>query len=197
MIKWKTCKAATNIGAGGGCKDATQGKDKCWGHVMWAMKTGIITNPKWYPGLNKHSTFAEFQCELSQPNAHHGKKGKDCEGFQTPCGLTNVKTCKAAKGNCKTATKGKDKCWRHVNWAMTKGIHTNPSWYAGLSYRSTFEEFQCELSRPSAKHGQPGGDCEGFTPCKVNLMNCRASQPQAPPRKTGVCAADIVLKPIN
>jgi hypothetical protein len=39
------------------CKTATKGKDKCWGHVNWAMTTGIKSNPKWYPGLTAKSTF--------------------------------------------------------------------------------------------------------------------------------------------
>ena len=100
---------------------ATKGKDKCWGHVNWAMTTGIKTNPQWYPGLTAKSSFADFQCELSRPTAFHGKKGGDCEGF-TPC--INKGKCKAttsvAAGGCKAATKGKDKCWGHVNWAISQ-----------------------------------------------------------------------------
>ena len=131
------CKATTSVAAGG-CKAATKGKDRCWGHVNWAMTTGIKTNPQWYPGLTANSSFAEFQCEIAQPTAHHGKKGGDCEGF-IPC--INKGKCAAAKGNCKAATKGKDKCWGHVNWAMTTGIKTNPQWYPGLTAKSSFAGF--------------------------------------------------------
>jgi hypothetical protein len=111
----------------GQCRTAMQGKDKCWAHVHWAMTTGIKTHPEWYSGLTASSTFADFQCELAQEDGYHGKKGGACEGF-FPCGHQGK--CKAATGDCKAlAVKGADKCWGHVNWAMTTGIRKHPEWY--------------------------------------------------------------------
>ena len=46
------------------CSTAVEG-DACFGHVEWAMNTGIVSNPEWYPNLDADSSFEAFQCELA------------------------------------------------------------------------------------------------------------------------------------
>merc|ERR1740130_744403 len=53
----------STIGTPPACATTVAG-DACFGHVEWAMQTGINTNPEWYPLLHATSTFEEFQCEI-------------------------------------------------------------------------------------------------------------------------------------
>jgi len=45
------------------CETARHG-DACWKTVQWVMKVGIQNHSKWYPELNKTSTFEEVQARL-------------------------------------------------------------------------------------------------------------------------------------
>ncbi|CAK0804018.1 unnamed protein product, partial [Prorocentrum cordatum] len=58
-----------------GCLTAVQG-DACYKKVKWAMTDGIHSHPDWYPGLDEHSAFADFQRLL------HSNDEVDC---QEPC----------------------------------------------------------------------------------------------------------------
>jgi len=59
------------------CRDAEEG-DECFGHVIWAMKHGIVDSPGDFEGLNTFSSFQEFQAHL-----HRRKPSKSqCE---QPC----------------------------------------------------------------------------------------------------------------
>ncbi|CAK0883593.1 unnamed protein product, partial [Prorocentrum cordatum] len=46
-----------------------------------------------------------------------------------------------AEEACRTALEG-EPCYLEVRWAMRTGIHRHPTWYVGLSERSSFEDFQ-------------------------------------------------------
>merc|ERR1712176_351031 len=59
------------------CHTAIPG-DRCYTRVKWVMNDGIHSNPTWYNGLDKYSTFEDVQGLLAaDPNA-------EC---QTPCKL--------------------------------------------------------------------------------------------------------------
>jgi len=107
------------------CHNAVKGDVKdgeCYKHVMWAMETGINTNPEWYPGLNKRSSFEDFQTVLTKnPEVRCPR----------PC-------------PCHTAVPG-EKCHESVAWVLRTGVTKHPSWYEGLSVDSRFEEVQARL----------------------------------------------------
>jgi len=42
------------------CHTSVEG-DACFKEVMWAMRTGIVERPQWYPSLTKDSSFKDFQ----------------------------------------------------------------------------------------------------------------------------------------
>merc|ERR1719254_50989 len=42
------------------CRSATEG-DSCHEEVLWSINNGIRNHPEWYPGLNRKSSFEEFQ----------------------------------------------------------------------------------------------------------------------------------------
>jgi len=49
------------------CETAVDGAGMdtdCFGHVMWAINTGIVDHPDWYPLLTPANTFEDFQCHL-------------------------------------------------------------------------------------------------------------------------------------
>jgi len=60
---------------GGACRDASVG-ELCYQAVTWARAVGILERPGWYTGVNKHSTFKEFQAYL------HKERGSLCS---MPC----------------------------------------------------------------------------------------------------------------
>jgi len=64
-----------------------------------------------------------------------------------------------AEVSCGMAKKG-DKCYTNVVWAMTSGIRRNPSWYPGLTMKSTFEAFQRHIADTTPESGCP-------KPCKI------------------------------
>lgn len=64
---WESCE----------CETAALGSE-CFGAVMYAMNTGIYENPKWYPGLDEWSTFADFQNHLRRTLSN-------TTGCQRPC----------------------------------------------------------------------------------------------------------------
>merc|ERR1719221_894901 len=47
------------------CHTAVPGDDDCYPHVYWAMTTGIVLHPDWYPGLSASSYFPAFQSFLA------------------------------------------------------------------------------------------------------------------------------------
>jgi len=109
------------------CQTAVQGDD-CYPHVMWALQTGINQHPEWYPGLNKVSTFQDFQEQI------HSERSEVCP---RPC---------PAVASCATPEQGEE-CHKHVTWAMEVGFKTMPQTYQGLSAESTFEDFQDWMHR--------------------------------------------------
>mmetsp|Transcript_82414 Transcript_82414/g.191430 ORF Transcript_82414/g.191430 Transcript_82414/m.191430 type:complete len:332 (+) Transcript_82414:174-1169(+) len=86
------------------------------------MTEGIDQKPDWYEGLDKHSSFEEFQGKL------HKTPETNCP---KPC-------------LCHTAVKG-EKCHDHVLWVLKEGLRVHPDWYQGLSSSSRFEEVQARL----------------------------------------------------
>ena len=117
--------------------DGTGMDTDCFGHVNWAMNTGIVGNPEWYPLLTAGtSTFEDFQCHL------YYLEGVDHCDF-LPCDYV----CPGG-GGCETAVSGvgaDQDCADHVDWAMNTGITGNPEWYPGLTPASPAEDFQCHL----------------------------------------------------
>jgi len=57
------------------CSDVAVG-DSCHIAVTWAMKTGLSSNPEWYPGLSSQSSFKAFQRVLY--TGGHGGCGLPC-----------------------------------------------------------------------------------------------------------------------
>lgn len=45
------------------CYTSVKG-DACYKQVMWAMETGVVEHPEWYPGVTKDSSFEDFQQHL-------------------------------------------------------------------------------------------------------------------------------------
>uniref|UniRef100_A0A7S2NT12 Uncharacterized protein n=1 Tax=Zooxanthella nutricula TaxID=1333877 RepID=A0A7S2NT12_9DINO len=126
------------------CSTAHEG-DQCFMHVRWAMRTGILAHPQWYPGLTVDSSFEDFQACLHK-GAHHG-----CP-----------RPCKSLPHTiCHTALPG-EVCHRHVRWAMNVGIRTLPAWYPTLTADSSFDDFQAWL------HHLHHGDCA--RPCGPDGM---------------------------
>lgn len=125
-----------------GCRTVQRG-DNCYGHVMWALSTGVIVEPKWYPGLSQRSSFEDFQRHLHQRNHH------DCP-----------LPCESLPATCHTAVPG-DECHRHVTWAKQEGIVFKPDAYpATLTRDSPMESFQQWL------HHIHHGEC--FAPCEAH-----------------------------
>jgi len=90
--KWK-CEDYTNIT-----------NPECFGHVTWAMETGIVENASWYPF--KTTTRADFQCALfmkkgKTPGESHGCALPPCtpptEDMTSKGGADFLKSVKA---NC-------------------------------------------------------------------------------------------------
>ena len=56
--------------------------DPCYDQVDWAMTTGVVAHPDWYPGLTPESSFEEFQCVLAlspdSPNCNTIPCGVPC-----------------------------------------------------------------------------------------------------------------------
>lgn len=126
MIGWMPSAAlAMNSGMtvrpASNCEAARPGTN-CHCAVLWAMQSGIQTNPAWYPGLTASSSFELFQL-LLHLGGHH-----NCPA---PC-------------DCHTVLPG-ESCYSAVMWAMQIGIHMNRDWYPGLTESSSFEEFQALL----------------------------------------------------
>ena len=42
------------------CRTAVEG-DACYEKVVWAMRTGVVERPDWYPSLTRSSSFEDFQ----------------------------------------------------------------------------------------------------------------------------------------
>mmetsp|Transcript_54914 Transcript_54914/g.139196 ORF Transcript_54914/g.139196 Transcript_54914/m.139196 type:complete len:490 (-) Transcript_54914:292-1761(-) len=60
-----TCKMPCVIE---GCWTATPGCE-CWNNVHWAMTTGIVEHPTWFPGLTKASPMENFQSHVHKQNS--------------------------------------------------------------------------------------------------------------------------------
>ena len=69
--------------------------DECYGHVLWAMETGINSYPSWYPDLSAQSSFVDFQAFLHQSGhgfgtcpqpCRHGPSGRQLADIKNPRG---------------------------------------------------------------------------------------------------------------
>ena len=112
------------------CRTSQVGEE-CYDAVQWAMTSGIVTNPEWYPGLTAESSFEDFQTFFFKE--------------RTLSGVCEAPACAA----CHTAVRG-EKCYEDVKWALHTGIPQHPEWYNGLTVESTFEEVQDYLWRDDA-----------------------------------------------
>jgi len=140
------------------CHTVEEG-ERCYNHVLWAMREGVKARPLWYPGLTENSSFAEFQAHL------HRESTGDCP---VPCSGVTAETLENGAANttqallvlhpeldedhCHTAMEG-EKCYDNVVYAIQKGILDHPEWYQGLTAFSTFEEFQMSLHKTNPALG--------------------------------------------
>merc|ERR1719491_595780 len=128
---------------GAECRTAEKG-DACFQHIRWAMQTGIVGHPGWYPGLTQWSSFEEFQALLQQ------RATSNCT---TPC-------MPLPETSCHTAVPGEE-CHHHATWGMEVGVVILPAAYpatlAGGS--SLLDDFQAWL------HHIHHGNCSA--PCKI------------------------------
>jgi hypothetical protein len=103
-------------------------RDDCFSAILWVLKEGIFSHPKWYLGLNTASTLEEVQEHVHK---YPGDSGASCP-----------KPCKDV--SCRDAFKG-EPCFGAVKWALEKGIANHPDWFKGVSVDSTFAEVQMNL----------------------------------------------------
>ncbi|CAK0892667.1 unnamed protein product [Prorocentrum cordatum] len=108
------------------CHTAVEG-DACHEKVVWAMQTGVVEKPDWYPSLTRSSSFEDFQRFLHG----HARFSDVCP---EPCAAP-------ARKECHTAVEG-DACHEKVVWAMQTGVVEKPDWYPSLTRSSSFEDFQ-------------------------------------------------------
>ncbi|CAK0848749.1 unnamed protein product [Prorocentrum cordatum] len=112
------------------CHTSVRG-DACYGKVMWAMQTGIVERPDWYPGLTRNSSFEDFQRFLHS----EARLSRVCP---RPC----------EQEECRTPAEG-DACYKVLVWSMQTGVVENPDWFAPLTKNSSFEDFQRHTARVS------------------------------------------------
>lgn len=140
------------------CHTAVEGDD-CFGHVVWAITTGIHQYPQWYPGLSRSSTFVDFQNSMHLTGHGFGTCPVPCEIIaSTSTNPTADSTTTAQETDCRTALAG-DECYGHVMWAMEVGIYQHPDWYPGLSSSSTFAEFQASMHASGHGYGTCPAPC--------------------------------------
>jgi len=148
------------------CHTATKG-EKCHDSVLWSQEH-VEKHPSWFKGLSKDSSFEAFQSHLYwDPNST-----ADCPEPCPPEGwvLMPPKSALAPseKEECHTAAaKGSNftKCYFNVRWVMKEGLKKHPSWYKGLSNRSSFAEVQEHL------HKDPKAKVKCPMPCPVELKD--------------------------
>lgn len=108
--------------------------DICHTNVMYGMRRGLFEHPEWYPGLDIHSSFEDFQ------NVLHKNPDLKCP---KPC-------------FCKTAKEG-DHCYKNVRWVLTEGLTKHAEWYPNLSNTSRWEDVQAQLV--TDKHAKCDAPC--------------------------------------
>lgn len=132
--------SSANATTNGLCHTALEG-EACYDLVAWAMSDGIYSNPEWYPGLTKDSSFSEFQTALFDTrfvdeNRADGRAALTCS---LPC--PGMESCCCVADNASA-------CHEDIIWAMTDGINGKPEDYegSGLTPNSSYVEFQTYLS---------------------------------------------------
>merc|ERR1712137_37990 len=63
MTQTMTTTTSTMTDTEACCCVAKEG-DVCYREVLWAMNSGIVEQPQWYPGLTQNSSFVAFQAAL-------------------------------------------------------------------------------------------------------------------------------------
>jgi len=121
---------------------------ECTAAVNWAMQTGIHKYRKRYPGLNKQSSFVDFQAFFASSNQN---------GCTTPCKPKENVACHTSQAG--------EECYDHVKWAMETGMKGHSEWYPGMTGTSTFEEFQKVLYTTNPE----GSKCK--VPCEHSKGN--------------------------
>ncbi|CAK0884311.1 unnamed protein product [Prorocentrum cordatum] len=114
-------------GAEDDCHTSVEG-DECYEKVAWAMRTGVGDHPEWYAPLTGNSSFEDFQRLLHST----ARLSNVCP---VPC------TLETSAGHCRTSVQG-DACYEKVVRAMQIGVVDHPDWYAPLTARSSFKQFQ-------------------------------------------------------
>lgn len=73
--------------------------------------------------------------------------GANCRTFGNDHVLLQARSAKVDRAESQECrmVKREETCFMHVNWAMERGVRTNPEWYPGLTPQSTFDEFQAKL----------------------------------------------------
>jgi len=117
---------ATSPKQNSSCSSACTYKDVlhvCRARVVWSLDVGGAQNLT--DALDRVNTECSGQCQCSAddfPYTLHGQPAAD-------------------DGECHSAVEG-EQCHKAVEWARTHGIRLYPSQYQGLTYGSTFQEFQ-------------------------------------------------------
>lgn len=165
------------------CHTAVEGDD-CYGHVLWAITTGIDQYPQWYPGLSQSSTFLDFQNSMHLTGHGFGTCPAPCEpaaSGSTTAAATSMTTTQTVQPSttlnvqeaaCHTAVMGEE-CYGHVQWAMGHGIVHYAQWYPGLTKASSFEDFQASLHANG--HGQCMQPCSALSAPSVTSSTTTAS----------------------
>jgi len=146
------------------CHTSAEG-DACFNEVLWAMQTGVVEHPEWYPSLTDYSNFEDFQLFLHGDARLSGVCPRPC-GARAP--EAPAPAGPSAPEACRTSAEG-DACFEKVLWAMRTGVVEHPDWYSPLTSSSSFEEFQRHL------HGvaRLSGECP--EPCPAQAPGCHTS----------------------
>merc|ERR1712176_1611054 len=136
------------------CDETTQ----CYQDIIYAKDTAIKDHPEWYIGLEKTSQFAEFQEFFSKQEGADGdpRCPKPCpKALSAAAALSAGDDDKNGGGEkkkqepagCHSPVKGEE-CYNHVTYTLKglgKKLKKHPSWFPGLTAKSSFKEVQCLL----------------------------------------------------
>merc|ERR1719507_2968065 len=147
------------------------------------MAQGIWQHPGWYPGLTPQSPAQAFQKQLH--SIGHGNCPEPCEATVSPS------TIEPPVIACRRAVRGEE-CYKQVEWAMHFGITSHPEWYPGLTWNSSFEEFQARLH--NINHGYCPEPCPTLQPSAASAKRqccgksgCNPNSPEYDPAIEQCC----------
>jgi len=108
---------------------------------MWAMRTGIVENPRWYFPLTQNSSFEEFQEHFHGVARYSIMCPTPCVARESAERLPAASSEPPAHTGCRTSVEG-DACYTHLVHHMTSGILHHPERYPSLTKDSSAVQFQ-------------------------------------------------------